>query len=191
MPKRKRLLIDVDEVLADFQTPVFELIHLLFGKYLTPHDFKTWDILADFTDEEKSALFAEMAKPGFCRGFSVVEGALEAVKRMREIVDVYPVTNPFHMGPWAADRNEWLQENFGFERGQIVHTSAKHLVNGNAILDDNPTHVVDWLGENPTKLGMLWHIPNTRMLTHYDHLRVRSWDEVLKQLTNLVESDNG
>lgn len=38
----KRLLVDVDEVLCDFQTPVLKVIGDLFGSYLTPEDFTDW-----------------------------------------------------------------------------------------------------------------------------------------------------
>lgn len=191
MPRRKRLLIDVDEVLADFQTPVFALADRLLGKRFTPYDFDNWDIFSVFNNVEREALFTEMGKPGFCLDFPVVAGSLEAVREMQESMDVYAVTNPFPRGTWVTDRNTWLQEKFGFERTHIVHTSAKFLVTGDAILDDNPVHIVDWLGEHPKGLGMLWHIPNTRTMTHYDHLRVKSWNEVLRNLRALVEGQDG
>lgn len=185
MPLRKRLLIDVDEVLADFQTPTFAVIEKLFGRVLTPHDFEVWDIFGLFSEEEKQAIFEELEKPGFCQGLQPTPGSIEAVRELRKIVDVYPVTSPFHSPTWVHERNTWLHEYHGFKKREIVHTGSKFLVTGDALLDDNPSHVTTWAEEHPFGLGMLWHIPNTRTLG-LDDLRVHTWDEVLQRAESLA-----
>ncbi len=183
--KRKRLLVDVDEVLGDFQTPVFDILHTLFNKRLTPWDYDSWDIFETFSDNERAAVFAEMEKPGFCRNIQPTLGSIDAIKELRQHVDVYPVTSPFHSQAWVSERNEWLAEHFGFAKREVVHTGSKFLVSGDAILDDNPLHVKSWLEEHPNGLGMLWHIPNTRNLTQYDPMRVHSWSEVINKVLGL------
>ena len=183
--KRKRLLIDADEVLADFQLAIFELAEKLFGHKLTSHNFDTWDIFGAFPQHERDALFDIIEKPGFCKTIRPVPGALEAVQELRKHVDVHPVTSPFSSSTWVSERYAWLHDEFGFKRKDIVFTQAKFLVNGDALLDDSPKHVTSWLEEYPEKMGMLWHIPNTRTLTQYDHLRVKSWGEVIQKVKAL------
>jgi 5'(3')-deoxyribonucleotidase len=182
---KKRLLVDVDEVLADFQTPVLDIVHRLYGRKLTPYDFDSWDLFAAFSKEERNEIFQHISVPGFCSTFLPKPGAVEAIAEIKKFADVTPVTRPFPSQTWVHDRMLWLYEHFGFREPEIVNTAAKHLVYGDAILDDNPQHVIEWQGTHPQGVGMLWHIPNTRNLTQYDHLRVRTWDEVVQKVFTL------
>lgn len=182
---RRRLLVDVDEVLADFQTPIFVIVEELFGKKLTPYDFETWDMFSVFDPDERKAIFERVSQPGFCQQFVPKEGAVEAIAEIRTLVDVTPVTRPFPSQTWAHDRMLWLYDHFGFKEPEIIHTAAKHLVHGDALLDDNPQHVLDWQATHPNGVGMLWHLPNTRNLTEYDHFRVKTWSEVVEKVRAL------
>jgi 5'-nucleotidase len=179
--RRKRLLIDVDEVLADFQTPTLEALERLCGKKLTPEDYEVWDMFSLFTEDEKKTVFAEVEKPGFCRNLEPKEGAFDAVMELRKLVDVYAVTSHFSSPTWVYERDQWLIDLFGFKRKEIVHTSAKFLVAGEFYVDDNPDHVTKWAEEHPGAVAMLWHIPNTRKLG-MDNIRMRSWPEVIDRV---------
>lgn len=183
--RRLRLLVDVDEVLGDFQTPALDIMAKVTGRRYRPEDFEVWDIFSVLTDEQKELVFAEIEKPGFCSNLKPLRGAVEAIRYLRSLVDIFPVTSPFHSVPWVTERNQWLGDHFGWKKSEIVHTSAKFLVRGDAILDDKPEHIVAWTAEYPAGLGMLWHIPNTRTLGH-DHLRVRSWEEVIERVKSIV-----
>ena len=186
--RKRRLLSDVDEVLADFQGPFFETVHRLFGRKLGPEDCQVWDCFSLLGVEEKQAVFTEIEKPGWCAALKPKPGAQEAIERVRSFMDVYAVTSHFPTSKtWVHERDEWLKEHFNFTGKDIVHTSAKYLVKGDAFLDDNPSHVVRWGEEHPDGLAMLWHIPNTRKLGH-DDLRVRGWDEVIAKVAKLVEA---
>src|SRR5574338_1228455 len=101
--RRKRLLLDVDEVLADFQSPTYDVIERLFGRRLTPFDYDVWDMFTLFTDEEKTVIFAEIEKPGFCRDLRPKEGSIEAVHELRKFVDVFPVTRHFTSPTWVHE----------------------------------------------------------------------------------------
>ncbi len=181
MARRKRLLCDVDEVLVDFQTPAFDLLEKHCGRKLTPDDYEVWDMFSLFSDEEKRVVFAEIEKPGFCRALKPKDGAIEAMSELRKLVDVYAVTSHFSSPTWVHERDAQLIEEFGFKRREIVHTSAKYLVGGEYLLDDNPSHVTAWSDEHPSGHAMLWHIPNTRKLG-MDDIRMKSWDQVLARV---------
>lgn len=185
-PERKRLLVDVDEVLADFQTPVLKLMTRILGRQIRADDFEVWDCFSLLSEKERKRVFSKIEKPGWCASLAVKPGVGEALGELRELVDVYAVTSPFHSPTWVHERNAWLVDNLGFTRAQIVHTSAKYLCEGDAFLDDNPDHTKHWREEHPGGLCMLWHIPNTRKLG-FDDIRVRSWDEVLARVRVMVE----
>jgi len=183
--RRKRLLVDVDEVLADFHTPVFDLAAKLFGKKLTSEDFDTWDLFDHFPKAERKALFNAMEQPGYCTSLPPLPGALEAIQELRNYVDVYVVTSPFPSPTWVSERYAWLHEHFNFKPSEVITTSSKFVVAGDAFLDDRPDNVVDWLEAHPQKTGMLWHTPNTKTLVEHDSLRVYSWEQVIQKVKAL------
>jgi 5'(3')-deoxyribonucleotidase len=186
MARRKRLLIDVDEVLVDFQTPTFDIIHRLLGRRLRPEDYEVWDMFGLFTDEERTAIFTEIEQPGFCRALKPTPGARLAVEELRSLVDVFPVTSHFHSQTWVHERDASLKEHFGFTKREIVHTGAKFLVAGDYFLDDNPSHVEGWVAEHPDGCGMLWHIPNTRTLG-FEDIRMHSWGGVIERIKTTLD----
>lgn len=178
---KPRLLLDVDEVLVDFQAAALRLLEKYCDRILTAEDYEVWDMFTLFTEEEKRIVTAEIEKPGYCRSLRPKEGAVAAVNELRSIVDVFAVTSHFPSPTWVYERDAQLMEEFGFKRREIVHTSAKFLVDGEFFLDDNPAHVIAWSDEHPRGCAMLWHIQNTRKLG-LDDIRVRSWAEVLERV---------
>ena len=184
MIKRRRFLVDVDEVLADFQAPFFEAVHRLLGRKLRAEDCEVWDCFTLLEEGELKLVINEIEKPGWCAALSPKTGAKDALDKIRTTMDVYAVTSPFPSKTWVHERDEWLKQHFNFTGKDIVHTRAKYLVRGDAFLDDNPDHVTHWASEHPGSLAMLWDLPNTRALPMED-MRVRSWGEVLARLAAL------
>ncbi len=176
--------IDVDEVLADFQGSTFPIIHQVTGRQMSKHDWDGtfWDMFSIFTVEERKRIFAECERPGFCANLERNDGAVAAVEELRKHVDLYAVTSHFPSQTWVYERDWWLKRYFGFDRSNIIHTSAKFLVRVDALLDDKPETVVAWQAEHPTGLAMLWPIPNTRNMKEVDSFRVSGWDDVLQRV---------
>lgn len=188
--RRPVLLVDTDEVLGDFQTPALKVMEKVTGIRRGPDDFKTWDIFDGLSDEQRRSVFEELQKPGFCSSLKPTPGSIDAVAELRNIVDLHIVTSPFFGAhTWVHERYEWLRDLFGFTYDDVTHTRAKHYVYGDGLLDDRPANVVRWAEYHPGGDAMLWHIPNTEGLP-YDHLRVRSWEEVIERAKKLGGRDN-
>ncbi len=186
--RKLRLLVDVDEVLVDFQTPMFDALYDLYGRRLKPEDCEVWDCFSMMTPNEKKGVFSIIEHPGWCAALKPTPGSQEAITTLRGLVDVYAVTSHFPTSrTWVHERDTSLKKLFDFTGKDIVYTSAKYLVKGDAFLDDNPSHLVRWGEEHPDGLAMLWHIPNTRKLGH-DDLRVHGWDEVIAKIGKLVDT---
>ncbi len=169
--------MDVDEVLADFQTPALEVMSSVTGLTYKPDDFTTWDIFGCLTEDQRLAVFKVLEQPGWCASLEVLPGSQEGIEELRSFCDVFPVTSPFHSAPWVNERAAWLEKNFGWKRREIVHTGSKFRVIGDALVDDNPDHKTAWDEAHPGGLALLWHIHNTRHMG-YEDARVRSWPEV-------------
>lgn len=186
--RRERFLIDCDEVLADFQTPVLQFVSEITGEPLmTPNDFDRWDVLEDLSDEHRAEVRRRVDESGFCNSMAVRDGSQDFIQKLQELVDVYVVTSPWHSANWMWERTNWLMREFGFTKKQIVHTSAKYLCKGDYLMDDNPEHIGAWMKEFPDGLPLLYHIPNTRNIHIPGAVRIYDWDSVL----TLVRWRNG
>jgi len=174
-----RILLDADEVLYDFQTPALQLISEVLGRQVQPSDFVEWDIFACLTARQRQTVFDAIGQPGFCTALKPHPAAQQAVTQLQQYAEVFVVTSPFHSPTWVHERQASLRRDFGFLKGHVVHTSAKYVVQGDVLVDDNPSHVLKWQQHNPSGKGFLWHIPNTRALG-YDDIRVRSWEDVIE-----------
>lgn len=172
------ILVDVDEVLGDFQTPVMDLIQKVTGRSMTRENVGQWDIFEVLSDDERAAVFDLIRRPGFAYEMKPAKGAQEFVREAEKLGKVYVVTSPFHSPTWVDDRYRWLKEHFGLTNKHVVHTHAKYLVNGRVLLDDKPDHINNWLERRPEELALLWHIPNTEGVS-VKGIRVNSWDAAL------------
>lgn len=177
--KRKRMGIDVDEVLADFQGSVLTIANDAFGLSMKPGDLPTWEIFSHFPEDQREFLRQESKRSGFCSALAKTPGSAEAVKELRKYVDLYAVTAHYDSHTWVSERDWWLKSKFQFERNQIIHTQAKFLVGVDIFLDDKPSNVVEWKQEHPNGLAMLWTIPNN-VNYDMDRFRVHSWDDVIR-----------
>lgn len=181
---RPRILLDVDGVLADFLTPALDVIERLTGKAYCAADITTWDIFAVVGKEWERPFFEACNQPGFAASLAVYPGAQEGVARLREVAEVYIVTSPMNHNPtWTHEREAWLWGHFQIPSNRIVHTSAKHLCVGDALIDDRPLNIERWNEEHPTGAGLLWDAPWNR--TDKVGVRVRGWSEIVNLVTRL------
>lgn len=177
--KRPRVLLDVDGVLADFLEASLTVIKNLSGKTYTIDDFKTWDLFETVPRAFEQPFYDAVNRPGWCRALQVYPGAIEGVRALRQVSDLYVVTSPLnHVPTWTHEREAWLHEHFGIPHKQVVHTSAKYLCLGDLLIDDRPANIEKWEAEHPNGRGLLWDQP-------YNHgsnagIRVKDWNDVQK-----------
>lgn len=179
---RPRVLLDVDGVLADFLTPALDVIERLTGIRYDPAQITTWDIFDTVGKEWEQPFFEACNTRGFAASLSVYPGAQEGVTALREVAEVYIVTSPLNHNPtWTYERELWLKEHFGIPANRIVHTSAKFLCRGDALVDDRPHNIQRWNEEHPEKQGLLWDASWNR--TETGLIRVLGWADLLTRVT--------
>jgi 5'(3')-deoxyribonucleotidase len=183
--RKKRLLVDVDEVLCNFQTSALQLMQELFGDDESLYNRDGWDIFAHLSKEQRVLIHERIAAPGYCYNLAIMEGAREGIELLRQEYQVVACTRPYPSPTWVYERTNWLIDHFSFTDHTIINTAAKFMVRGDALIDDNPHNVTEWQSEHPQGIGILWSIPNTEKMKEYDSLRARSWEEVQTRLKSL------
>lgn len=176
----KRVLLDVDGVIADFIGGFRERAERICGR-LMPDTCAEWDICKAWglTPEEQSAVWLSMDRPGVAASLQPLPGAVAGVVELACTADVYFVTSPVWSSPtWSHDRERWLINLFGKELGsKCVHTRHKHLVAGDALVDDKPSNVNSWRRAHPAGHGFIWHASYN---TGEGGPRLYGWNELIE-----------
>lgn len=184
MIKRKRIGIDADDVFIDFIGGFVEVACNVLNRQITPQDLPQWDIFGCFPEDERKILLEECERPGFCMNLRPLPGAVDAIKELKKYADVYIVTAPFHSHTWVFERNWWIKQVLEIPKGDVVHTSAKFLVEVDAFLDDKIDNVVEWHKHHPNGLPMLWPAYHSLHKEGLDNYRVKDWDDVIQRVVD-------
>lgn len=182
----RRVLLDVDGVLADFVSAFLAMVARDTGIVATPADVTQFDIGASLglSKEQHSQVKRSIgAWTGMARKLEVYPGAIDGVKALREVAEVYIVTSPWNSNPtWTHDREWWLYEHFGIKHSHVTHTSAKYLCRGDFLVDDKVSAVEKWQAEHPGGVGVVWNTPHNQ-LESWAGARTNSWGELIAMVT--------
>lgn len=158
---RKRVLFDVDGVLANFCGSAAAVMSRVSGRTISHDDIRHWDVTKLLDDEshvKESKRLIESA--GFCASIEPYPGSREAVREVAKVADVFFVTAPMHSNRhWIPERIEWLESNFGADPKDIVFTYRKFLVKGSLIVEDSGPNAESWLTHHPDGSAVLWDRP--------------------------------
>lgn len=184
--RRKVVLCDVDGVVADFLTAFLKEVQQVTGVEHSPEEITSYGIeeVLGLDAIVSREVQARVCVPGFAHTLKPYPEAVEGIKRVAEISEVYFVTSPFEgSSTWVADRQEWLTELFGREQAQmVVHTKHKHLIAGDYLIEDQLTTLKKWLLRWPLKTGVVWDRPYNRRPESAFISRAHNWGDVLDLL---------
>jgi 5'(3')-deoxyribonucleotidase len=183
--KRYRIGLDTDGVKGNLSDLIIADLNANYGTNYEHDNIPEWDIVKKTVPaEELDEWWKRFGREGFVHGqLKPYPGAVDGVKRLQEVADVYVVTSPvFSSKTWAHERNAWLYQNFGIQVKHIVHTSAKYLFYGNMLVDDKTDNVVRWQEEHPAGIGVLWSHSFNAQDACKVKMRTNSWDELYSRV---------
>ena len=126
--QKKTIYIDLDGVLADFD-------QILEG--LCPD-------INQLEGQARSKKVREvcLSKPYFFQTLPPITGAIEAVKRLFELYEVYFLSTPMWEVPTSyTEKRLWVEEHFGvLAEKRLILTHRKDLVIGDILIDDRPNN---------------------------------------------------
>lgn len=184
--KKRRLLIDMDGVVADFEghalqiyqqeRPQFKFIPLEKRKgFYIDHQYK-----CEVGPVEGAFMRSIFDRPHFFRTIPVIEPAVQQIKQLmhENKHEIFFLTSPMVSNPTcASDKLKWIAEVFGnkWARRTII-TCDKTVVHGDWLIDDKP--VIRGI-QAPKWQHILCRAYNNRMCTTETHpLILESWSDL-------------
>ncbi|WP_167292403.1 5' nucleotidase, NT5C type [Paraflavitalea devenefica] len=170
---KKRVIIDMDEVIAD---PMGDMITWYEQQYGRKVDYSkmigSW--VKGFPEEHHTLIRDRLRSPGFFRHLPVMKDSVEVLREMNERYEIFIVSAAMEFPNSLKDKYEWLQDHFPFfSWRQITLCGDKRLVYGDYMIDDHAFNLVHFPGKK-----YLYSTPHNLRETEYE--RLGSWEEAGK-----------
>ena len=170
--EKKRLLVDMDHVMADITSQFIKWYKNETGIEIARNDLMGKPEDLAFPRPELIRKFIYM--PGFFRTAEVMRGSQSVVKELNELYDLYVVSAAMEFPQSLSEKYEWLAEHFPFlSWQQIIFCGSKKPVYGDYLIDDHLKNLNNFNGEK--LLFTATHNVNTHL---NGYKRVNDWEEV-------------
>ncbi|WP_218047308.1 5' nucleotidase, NT5C type [Staphylococcus pasteuri] len=168
---RKKIAIDMDEVLADTLGAIIDAVNERANLGITVESLNGQK-LKHVIPEHDGLVTEILREPGFFRHLKVMPNAQEVVEKLNQQYDVYIATAAMDVPTSFHDKYEWLLEHFPFLDPQhFVFCGRKNIINADYLIDDNPRQLAIFEGESI----MYTAVHN---VNNDDYRRVIGWKEV-------------
>jgi 5'(3')-deoxyribonucleotidase len=169
---RKRIAVDMDEVLADTLSEHIARYNLEHGEGVTKSDLGgkwIWDIVsADRHQRLTDYLHAE----DFFEDLAVVPDSQDVLKALSDRYDIYIATAAMEFPNSFGPKYRWLQRHFPFiSPANYIFCGDKGIVRAHYLIDDLPRNFRRFVGQ-----GILFTAPHNLGVSGYH--RVDNWRQV-------------
>ncbi len=166
---KKRIALDMDEVIADVEPKFLDLYERAFGH--RPDKSAYWGKKL-YQIEGAATIRQSLHEKGFFADLPVIEDSQEVVRELSEYFDFYITTAAMEFRYSFEDKYDWLQKYFPFIHWkQIVFLGDKSIIRADYMIDDNTFNLDTFVGEK--LLYTAYHNVNE---TRYR--RVNNWQEI-------------
>ena len=136
-----RILVDMDDVIAEFNDFVIEIMREKFPN-VTPtpeRERRTYEVVEYYPEELREEVRRIYNEAGFFLRLPLIEGAKEGLEELaRNNHDVRLCTSPLLSNPTcAADKYTWADNKLGrYWSSRVIVTRDKTVVRGDILIDD-------------------------------------------------------
>jgi 5'-nucleotidase len=139
----KRLLIDMDEVIADTTLGMRNWYKKNYGGDI---DFAQMlehgSMTKGFPAEHQPAVRQQLFEPGFFRHLPVMEDSVETVRQLNEQYELFIVSAATEFPHSLTDKYFWLIDHFPFLNWkQLVLCGQKYMIQADIMIDDHARHL--------------------------------------------------
>jgi len=171
-PRRLRIAVDMDEVIADSRAKHLRAYNAAFGESLSADDLAGRG-LEEAVPESRAARAAELVRePSFFEDLDVLDDGIEVVRELAARHEVFIASAAMEVPTSFAAKYRWLRKHFPFiPASHIVFCGDKRVLDVDVLIDDTPRHFEGFRGT-----PVLFSAPHNREETRFR--RVSSWREV-------------
>lgn len=170
--KKKRIAIDMDEVMAD---ALKKLIYLYEAEYQLPVDRDKLEghyleeiVHPDTRSAIRRYLFAE----DFFEDLDVIPGSQEVVRELAKHYEIFIVTAAMEFPNSLGPKYRWLQKHFPIiPWSHFVFCGDKSIIQADFLIDDHTKNLLNFRGE-----PLLFSSPHNANETRFT--RLNNWQEV-------------
>ena len=177
--KKKILLIDQDDVLAEYIEGVAIAYNKKYNTSKTAEDCTCWDLYAVFGNEVDTV----MHDPELFRHLKPVKYALEVFERLykSELFEMYIVTAA--QSTTVEAKHEWIKTYLPyFPQEQIIVCRKKGMIRGDFLLDDGMHNIEEFAASGGTPI--IFDRPHNRNADK-GYMRVKDWLEFERKIVEL------
>lgn len=170
--QKKRIAIDMDEVVADALWKFEQLIERDYGKIFDRKAFSGGKIYDMFPDGQRDKVRGYLFDKGFFIDLPVMENSQEVIRELSENFEIFFTTAAMEFRHSLEDKYDWLLQNFPFVPWKnFVFCGDKSIIRADYMIDDHVHNLETFQGK-----GLLYtasHNINERRFT-----RVNNWLEI-------------
>ena len=170
---KKRLLVDMDGVLADIYAQAIQFEFAESGRLIQKEDVKGADEIVAFPNAAR-----HVRLQGFFRNAPVIEDAVTVMKELNDTYELFIVSAAMEFPNSLEEKYYWLEEHFPFIPWQrIVLCGSKTVVQGDILIDDHFKNLDPF-----EKRTLLFTQPHNVGRDQHRHERVAGWADIKKLL---------
>ena len=168
---RKRIAIDMDEVISHFSAKCLELFNKEFEEKYTFEDLQGKK-LVELDERLAEKMDHYLADNSFFLELDVIKDSQEVIQTLSAHYEVFIVTAAMEFPSSLTPKYQWLKKHFGFLNDKnFVFCGDKSIIHADYLIDDTPSNLDTFKGE-----GVLFTAPHNINISGYK--RLNNWKEV-------------
>ena len=171
-PARKRICVDMDEVIADAVAENLKRYNREFNEALTVEDLQGRVIWDAIHPSRHAALEGFLCSEDFFAVLQVMPEAVRVLQALQTKYEIFIATAAMEVPTSFVAKYDWLAKHFPFiSPSHVVFCGDKSILRADFLIDDNPRQLRRFTGQ-----GVLFHSHHNVGVTEWP--RVKDWLEV-------------
>jgi len=178
------VLIDMDDVLADFDGEIYSRWKKLYpDKYVVPpEERKCFYLYDEMPPESKDLLRGINTTKGFIRNLPEIPGSIKAFNEIASLGhDIFICTAPLvRYENCVLEKYQWVEEHLGMQwTEKMILTRDKTLIQGDILIDDKP--IINGIKE-PCWEHIIFDKAYNSKILNQRRINWQNWKDILTDL---------
>lgn len=173
--QKRRIAIDMDEVLADTLAQFIGEYNREFGANICKDHLSERKLVEIIPADRRARLRHYALTPGFFRDIPPMPGSSDVFAELRECYEVFIATAAMEFPTSFNEKYSWIKAHYpDFPDSHIVFCGDKSVLAADFLIDDSPRHFARFAGQ-----GYLFTAPHNLKEDRYP--RLNDWADVRRQ----------